>query len=83
MRQASAGTLKMSLNLEGAHTIKARDQGPNRGHNRDASGQRDRGKKSGERDRDRERERSGETEGGRGSKRWRDSGGMGEVDRHK
>lgn len=45
MRQARAGSLKMSLNLEDAHTVTTRDQGPNRGHNRDANGQ----KRAGER----------------------------------
>lgn len=75
MRQTSAGALKMSLNLEGAHTVKARDQGANRGHNRGANGERGRGKKRRERDREKERERARKREGGRGSKRWRDSGG--------
>lgn len=75
MRQASAGALKVSLNLDGAHTIKARDQGTNRGHNRDTSGQRGRGQRRGERQRqwEGEREREGEMErlmaGGNGRSR--------------
>ena len=77
MRQASAGTLKMSLNLEDAHTVTARDQGPNRGHNRDANGQKRAGEGRERRVIETEKvcanEREGGKEGGRGSERWRDS----------
>lgn len=80
MRQASAGTLKRSLNLEDALAVKARDQGPNRGHSRDANGQRGREKKKGWRDREGENKTEGRWEG---EAEGETQGGMGEVDRHK
>ena len=45
VRLAGAGALKMSLNLEDTHSVRARDQAPDRGHRRDTNGQRVRERK--------------------------------------